>query len=42
MLTRSETVLVKQKIRKPRVSKETEKEFFESWGVEKELLVPKY
>ena len=40
-VARSETVLVKTKIRKPKVSKETEKEFFESWGVEKNAIGPK-
>ena len=40
-VSRSETVLVKTKIRKPKVSKETEKEFFESWGVEKNAIGPK-
>ena len=36
----SETVLVKTKAKQPKVSKETEQEFFESWGIEKGRIGP--
>ena len=40
-VARSETVLVKTKINKPRIKKETSEEFLASWGIEKGSIAPK-